>query len=103
MYYIPYRTVVYLTALYRNEYQYVARVRIIPKRVFPYDLHGVLEVPYGTGMVPYGKKPYRGHTGTYIRRGGGNSKYRNVSVQAGSPHVDKLLTGSWPKKIGPFP
>jgi len=30
-------------ALYRIEYQYVARVRIIPKRVFPYGIHVVLE------------------------------------------------------------
>jgi hypothetical protein len=41
-------------------------------------------------------------TRVYIRLGGGNSKYRNVSVQAGSPPVYKLLTGSWPNKNWSF-
>jgi hypothetical protein len=33
-----------------------------------------------------------------------NLKYPSVFVQAGKPHIDKLLTGSWQKKkIGLFP
>ncbi len=43
-YILPYRTVLYPTALYRNEYKYVARLRTIPKRVFPYGIHVVLEI-----------------------------------------------------------
>ncbi len=91
---VPYLTVPYPTALYRNGYQYVARVKTVPKCVFPYGIHVVLEVrEEAVSWAPRGM--------VYVAVAE-NSKYRTVFVHAGKPHVDKLLTGSWPHKMWSF-